>query len=121
MIWFLGRAFADFTLGLVIYYIACRFAKMIKRNKTIVLLAIAMLMLTGYMLLWDTAYSNKDFIILLVFAILIICCEIMNEKVKNGKIEQWLTANNTKPPKSCDKIKHKLALQFMKGWTEIGR
>ena len=42
-------------------------------------------------------------------------------EVKNGKIEQWLTANNTKPPKSCDKIKHKLALQFMKGWTEIGR
>lgn len=42
-------------------------------------------------------------------------------EVKNGKIMQWLTANNTKPPKSCDGIKHKLEAQFMKGWMEIGR
>lgn len=42
-------------------------------------------------------------------------------EVKDGKIEQWLAANNTKPPKSCDKIRLKLALQFMKGWMKIGR
>lgn len=42
-------------------------------------------------------------------------------EVNNGKIQQWLTANNTRPPKSCDDIKHTLALQFMKGWKELGR
>lgn len=42
-------------------------------------------------------------------------------EVKNGKIEQWLTANNTEPPKSCNNIKRTLASQFMKGWKEFGR
>lgn len=42
-------------------------------------------------------------------------------EVKNGKIEQWLMANNTHPSKSCNNIKRTLASQFMKGWKELGR